>query len=152
MTTRDYQPVEDAFRDGHVVDADDETLTAYLLALANQPIANERVQHRDIIRGLTVNQIILKRYFSRLNRENNKLAILVLILTVASLLGAAAQIWFAYKADKRSETESQTHASQQQEQAHKQAAPFQQARQAVGQSSGASSALQISQSPSAAKR
>ena len=54
-----YQTVEDAFREGEVESKDSITLGRYLLALANQPIESDRVKHRDIIRGITINHVLL---------------------------------------------------------------------------------------------
>jgi hypothetical protein len=48
----------------------------------------------------------LHGHITNLNTSNTKIQKLVVVLTVASLFGAGGQIWFAYKADKKSEQTS----------------------------------------------
>jgi hypothetical protein len=98
MSDDRYQAVEDAFRDGTIDARDSGTLRQYLLVLSNQPIRNDMVRHRDIIRGLTLNHILLQRHTDGLNKQNGRLQWLVVALTIASLLGTVAQVWYAQKA------------------------------------------------------
>ncbi|TLX20682.1 hypothetical protein [Thermomonas fusca] len=93
MAQHDYQPVEDAFREGTVSGKSPEELRAYLLALANQPIPNDSVRHRDIIRGLTVNHLLLQHHIDSLNRQNSKTQRWVIVLAVAALLSSIVQIF-----------------------------------------------------------
>lgn len=102
----EYQPVEDAFREGTVMEQSNETLSSFLVALSNQVIQNENVRHRDIIRGITINHILLQRHIEALDRKNSRTTWLVVLLTVATLIGTASQTWYGYKADKRAEVES----------------------------------------------
>ena len=106
MPLEDYQPVEDAFREGRIDAQDDATLRKYLLALSNQAIENDRLKHRDIIRGLTINHILLQRHIAALDAKNTRTTCFVVVLTVASLVGTASQTWYGYKADRRTESES----------------------------------------------
>ncbi|WP_343626170.1 hypothetical protein [Roseateles puraquae] len=106
-----YQPVEDAFREGRVNAEDTATLNAYLMALSNQSIPNDGVRHRDIIRGLTINHILMQRHIAELDRKNSFTQRLVLALTVASLLVGGIQIWYALRADERAEQEERLKAS-----------------------------------------
>jgi hypothetical protein len=103
MSIENYQPVEDAFRDGTIDEHDSATLGNFLMALSNQPLENDRVKHRDIIRGITINHILLKRHIDALDKKNDLTQKLVIALTIASLIGTGAQTWFALKADKRAE-------------------------------------------------
>lgn len=105
MSKHQYQPVENAFRDGKIEEQSDDTLSSFLIALSNEVILNENVRHRDIIRGVTINHLLMKRHIDRLNRQNSRTQKLVISLTIAALIVGIPQIWFAYKADKRAETE-----------------------------------------------
>lgn len=102
-----YQPVEDAFREGRIQGEDSATLGKYLHALSNQPIHNDLVRHRDIIRGITINHILLQRHIADLDRKNTNTQRLVIVLTVASVLTGALQILYAYRADNRSVLEAE---------------------------------------------
>ena len=106
MPEHPYQPVENAFREGTVMEQSDETLSSFLVALSNKVIQNENVRHRDIIRGITINHILLQRHIEALDRKNSRTTWLVILLTVAALIGTASQTWYGYKADKRAEVES----------------------------------------------
>lgn len=100
MSQDNYQPMEDAFRDGVIASETSDVLQKHLLALSNQVIRNDAVQHRDIIRGITINHILLQRHIDGLNKQNSKTEKLVIALTVASLIGTGVQVWYAAKADK----------------------------------------------------
>ena len=110
MSKQPYQPVENAFRDGKIEEQNNESLSSFLIALSNEVVPNENVRHRDIIRGLTINHILLQRHIERLNKQNSKIQKLVIVLTVAAVIIGIPQLWFAYKADKRAETEQTTKA------------------------------------------
>lgn len=102
-----YQPVEDAFREDRIQSEDSATLGRYLHALSNQPIHNDLIRHRDIIRGITINHVLLQRHIADLDRKNTNTQRLVLVLTIASVLTGAFQIWYAYRADNRSVIEAE---------------------------------------------
>jgi hypothetical protein len=90
MSQDNYQPVEDAFSNGQVESQDSETLKKYLLALSNQPIHNELVRHRDIIRGLTINHLLLQRHIETLNQQNSKTQRWFMVFAVIAAIGAVA--------------------------------------------------------------
>lgn len=100
MDKFEYQAVEDAFRDGTVEQKDAATLQKYLVALTNQVVHNDSVRHREIIRGITINHILMQRHIDGLNNQNRKTECWVIALAVASLIATASQTWFAYVADK----------------------------------------------------
>jgi hypothetical protein len=106
MNEAQYQPVEDSFREGRIESEDSATLGAYLHALSNQPVHNELVRHRDIIRGITINHILLQRHIADLDKKNATTQKLVIVLTVASVLTGALQIWYAARADDRAMIEA----------------------------------------------
>ena len=108
-----YEEANAAFLRGAVPGESDEQLLRYLSGLANQSNTNTGTQHRDIIRGLTINNILLKRHLdklqqhiSSLNSQNGRTQILVVALTVASLIGTAVQVWYAYRADAKPNVET----------------------------------------------
>ena len=116
MDTLDkYEEAHAAFRTGSVLTDSDERLLLYLSGLSNQANINPGTQHRDIIRGLTINSILLKRHIeslqghiTELNAKNSVTTWAVIVLTVASLTGTGMQTWYADKADKRSEAGSKS--------------------------------------------
>ena len=88
-----YQPVEDAFRDGKINEQSNENLSSFLIALSNEYLPNENVRHRDIIRGLTINHILLQRHIEGLNKQNSKTQRWVMALAVAALISSVVQIF-----------------------------------------------------------
>ena len=90
MTEYPYQPVEDAFRDGKINEQSNEKLSSYLIALSNEVIPNENVRHRDIIRGLTINHVLLQRHIEELNKQNSKTQRWFMLFAVISAIGAVA--------------------------------------------------------------
>ena len=105
-----YEEAHAAFMRGDLDAHDNDQLLMYLSGLANQNNTNTGTQHRDVIRGLTINNILLKRHIdklqshiSTLNAQNARTQVLVIALTIASLFGSAAQIWYAYRADAKEE-------------------------------------------------
>jgi hypothetical protein len=120
-----YETADEAFRTKAVLTQDNATLLEHLHGLSNQNNINTGTQHRDIIRGLTINNILMQRHIDALNKQNAKTQCLVIALTVAALLVGIPQIWFAYKADKKAETEQKTIATPPQAPAQQSAAPSQ---------------------------
>lgn len=94
-----------AFDENALYSCDDITLQTHLISLANEPVPNAAVQHRNIIRGITINHILLQRHIDRLNKQNSITQRLVIALTAAALIVGIPQLWFAYRADKRAEIE-----------------------------------------------
>ena len=120
-----YETADKAFRSGAVLSQNNETLLAHLHGLSNQNNTNTGTQHRDIIRGITINNILMQRHIDALNKQNTRTQKLVIVLTVAALLVGIPQIWFAYRADKKAETEQETIATPQQTPAPQSATPSQ---------------------------
>lgn len=113
-----YEQAHAAFLRGSVQDESDEQLLLHLSGLANQNNINSGTQHRDIIRGLTINNILLKRHLDRLqqhitllNQQNARTQILVMALTIAALIGTVAQVWYAHRADVKTSPEANAQAS-----------------------------------------
>jgi hypothetical protein len=88
-----YDRMNAAFGQNTVHSASPETLSKYLVSLSNQPIQNSAVQHRDIIRGITINHILLQRHIDSLNKQNSTIQKWVIALAVAALISSVAQIF-----------------------------------------------------------
>lgn len=93
-----YEAADQAFRTKAVLTQDNATLLEHLHGLSNQNNINQGTQHRDIIRGLTINNILLQRHINSLQEhitaldsKNSKLQWWVVALAVAALIGTVAQ-------------------------------------------------------------
>lgn len=95
MSIEQWQAAGKAFEDGSIESCDNATMRAHLLAISNQPIINDAIQHRDVIRGITLNHILLQRHINDLDRQNTKTQRWVIALAVASLIGTAVQVYYA---------------------------------------------------------
>ena len=80
------------FRSGGIELCDKPTLTRYLLAITNQQINNQTIQHRDVIRGMWINHILLQKHIDDLDRKNDRLQRWFLAFAIASLIASAVQI------------------------------------------------------------
>jgi hypothetical protein len=87
--------VDKAFENRTVLVDPDETLLNYLQTLGTGYVQNPMVQHREIIRAITINHILLQRFVDRLDAKNSKLSKYVIYLTVVATLAAVAQIAIA---------------------------------------------------------
>jgi hypothetical protein len=94
--------LDEAFQKGLPAEASSEQLQKWLMNLCSGFVPNENVRHREIIRGITINHIILQRHIDNLNKQNNRLQWLVVALTIASLMGTGVQIYTVLKYSKQS--------------------------------------------------
>lgn len=88
-----YESAHEAFRTQSILSDSNEKLIEYLHGLSNQNNINTGTQHRDIIRGLTINHILLQRHIDGLNKQNSKTQKLVIVLTIAALVSSIVQIF-----------------------------------------------------------
>lgn len=88
-----YEAADKAFRSGSVLSDDNEKLIAHLYGLSNQNNINSGTQHRDVIRGITINHILLQRHIDSLNKQNAKTQKWVITLAVAALVSSVVQIF-----------------------------------------------------------
>jgi len=95
MTIEQWEAASKAFENGSIESCDNATMRAHLLALSNQQIHNDSIQHRDVIRGITLNHILLQRHINDLDRQNTKTQRWVIALAVASLIGTAVQVYYS---------------------------------------------------------
>lgn len=93
----------------------------------------------------------LHDHITNLNGSNTKLQKLVVVLTVASLIGTGAQVWFAAKADKTPEEKSPATASQLQTPTVQSATPIQAAAPSSYQATSGKEEVISSQSPKVIK-
>jgi len=84
-----YSEVDLAFRSGKVGDADEETLERCLAVLCEHGVKNPDLKHREIIRGITINHIQMKRVIEKLDAQNTKTQRLFLVVAVGSLFFTA---------------------------------------------------------------
>lgn len=100
-----FDAAERAFDENTLADCDDKTLQEYLIAVAREDVLNPALQHRNIIRGITINHLLLQRHIDRLNKKNSITQQLVIALTVSALIIGIPQLWYSYRAHKRAEIE-----------------------------------------------
>ena len=84
-----------AFLTGTVMQANDETLSQYLHGISNRHVNNDGLRHREIIRGITINHLLLKHHIDGLNQRNETTQNLVLLLGGISLVALVVQIGVA---------------------------------------------------------
>src|SRR5712691_11718943 len=82
---RVHSEVDRAFENGTVFDASQEQLSRWLENLCTGSVPNPDVQHREIIRGITINHIQMTRLIADLNRRNTWLAVVIGLITFFSL-------------------------------------------------------------------
>lgn len=115
-----YEAADTAFKTGKVMSDDNEKLLEHLSGLSNLTNVNTGTQHRDIIRGITINHILLQRHIDSLNERNEKLTWWVITLAVAALVSTIVQTVvtvMAYVNTPTVETKSQPSSAQPQKQA-----------------------------------
>src|SRR3954451_21080059 len=86
--------LDDAFRSGSVYRASDEELHE-LINICCTGVPNENVRHRQIVRGLAINHVLLSNLIARLNAQNVRFGWLVLALAVVSCIATVAQVVLA---------------------------------------------------------
>jgi hypothetical protein len=102
----EYKSILNDFESGSIIDANRETLQRHLLTISQNATGDDAIQARDIVQALTINHLILQRHIDGLERRSNRTQNVVILLTVASLLGTGIQSWFSYRADVQSAAET----------------------------------------------
>lgn len=97
MSIEQWEAASKAFESGTIEQCSNAELRAHLLALSNQSIHNASIQHRDVIRGITLNHLILQHHIDRLDCQNTKTQRWFMALAVASLIGTAVQVYYAVR-------------------------------------------------------
>ena len=134
-----YEAADRDFLTGAVLSQKNEELLAHLHGLSNLTNINTGTQHRDIIRGITINHILLQRHIdvlqqniTALNKQNEKTQRLVITLAIAAVIVGAVQTGVAILAYTDSKA-TQTTASPPPTPASRAANPILAAPQAPGQ-------------------
>ena len=91
MTIAAYEAMNAAFASNSIQRDDGAVLQEYLVLLCTRHEVNPYIQHRDIIRGLTINHILMQRHIDSLNKQNEKTQRLVIALAIAALISGIAQ-------------------------------------------------------------
>ena len=134
-----YEEADRAFRVGEVLTDDKEKLLEHLSGLSNLTNINTGTQHRDIIRSITINHILLNRHIktlqgqvdelhnhiTTLNTGNTKIQKWVIALAVAALVGAVIQTIVTIRAELRAAPLTQADAAPQKTSEPKSADPSQ---------------------------
>ena len=81
-----------AFRHATVFNANPEALERYLHLLCERPILSEKLHHREIIRGITINHIQMKNMIARLDAQNTRTQRWFMVLAIFSLLASILSI------------------------------------------------------------
>jgi hypothetical protein len=88
---RVHSEVDKAFENGTVFDASPEQLSRWLGNLCTGSIPNPDIQHREIVRGITINHIQMTRLIADLNRRNTWLTVAIGLITFFSLAASVIQ-------------------------------------------------------------
>ena len=91
----EWEEANSAFKSGAIALCNKEQLNRYLLVIANQHIGNQAIQHRDVIRGIWINHLLLQKHIDDLDRKNNTLQRWFLAFAIASLIASVVQIGVA---------------------------------------------------------
>lgn len=100
--------IREFVKSGAITTASRSTLTQYSTWLCN-PGARSSFsggEHEQICELVRLH--MLRTFMEEIEKRNSVMQRLVIVLAVAALVVAIPQIWFAYKADKRAETNSKT--------------------------------------------
>jgi hypothetical protein len=94
----DAGEVDKKFRDWTVAKSNDEELLEMLRHLCSEGVPNENVRHRELLRGITINHILmantirdLKTTMHNLNASNERTQRFLLVLTVVAVIVGAIQ-------------------------------------------------------------
>jgi hypothetical protein len=85
--------INSVFLDGTILTTKEEKLQEYLMSLCSNDVPNDTVQHRELIRALTINHIQMQRHIDELDKKSSFLQKLVIALAAASLIGTAIQVY-----------------------------------------------------------
>jgi hypothetical protein len=83
-----------AFESGDIWDSPEDDMREFLSILNKQGIPNERVQHRAIIRALTINHIQMQRILAAQDKSNRITQFWFMVLAVGGLIASVVAIFF----------------------------------------------------------
>ena len=116
--------VQEAVRSGSIQTADRKTLIEYSTWLCEPGAANTVNDSAVYEQSCELVRLhMLRTFMEELERRGARIQRIVLWLTVAAIIGTGFQAWYGYKADKRSEAESEATAQQRNSQQSQSSAP-----------------------------
>ena len=116
--------VQEAVRSGSIQTADRKTLIEYSTWLCEPGAANTMNDSAVYEQSCELVRLhMLRTFMEELERRGARIQRIVLWLTVAAIIGTGFQTWYGYKADKRSEAESEATAQQRNSQQSQSSAP-----------------------------
>lgn len=96
-----YEEADKAFRTQNLLEIPDAELLRHLSALTNIRNTNDGTQHRDVIRALSINSVLMQRHIDRLERRGSMVQKIVIALTVAAIVTGSLQLVVAVRAEHR---------------------------------------------------
>lgn len=90
-----HSSLDTAFENDSVINATDDELQSWLQNLSTGNTVNDTIRYREIIRGITINSIIMKRHIDRLNKRSETTQWIVIFLAASSLIASAVNIYIS---------------------------------------------------------
>jgi len=78
--------LERMYRTGAIFNASEDKIIAFLGQLGTKGVENDRIRHAWIIRGITANAILMRRYMEAMERSNRVYTWLVILLAGIQVL------------------------------------------------------------------
>lgn len=94
MTTNKFD-LNQEFDSDRVLTASEPDLLIMLKQICSEPVHNDLVRHREIVRGLTINHILMKRHIDTLNNQNATTQRWVMVLALIATVGTLAQVYLS---------------------------------------------------------
>jgi hypothetical protein len=85
--------MDEVFAGGSIFEVSDAELQQFLQNLGSEGIPNANVQHRAVVRAVTINTVRSMRFFERVEQFNARLGVAVLLVGLASLAVAGFSIY-----------------------------------------------------------
>lgn len=92
----DFDGIRTAFRDGTINSATNEELQSAIGGLANKAIMNDNVRQQAGIMADGMHSILLRRLLDGQEKRNQKAQLWFMVLAVAGVLAAVAQVVVAF--------------------------------------------------------
>jgi len=80
------------YKSGAIFDADADKIIEFLKRLGTKAVPNWYIHHAYIIRGITANAVLIRRYMERVEKQNTFYTKVVVFLTAVAAVSAIAQI------------------------------------------------------------
>ncbi len=90
-----FDDVTKAFSSNTVLTDPDDRLIEYLRVLCSEQVRSDENRLLSNNRCITINTILAQRFMERMDGVTTRYTIAVIVLTVASLIAAFAQVWLS---------------------------------------------------------